>query len=269
MIVIFPHQQGVFNGGRGKAKGSNRGHWRTSQFSGRTSLPVSLLRIVWWKWQIERQRQWHRHNWQKTSQHSGRTPLLVSHLETIQWRWQRQRQSHTQRQASPVGELHYQWVFCKLSIDNYIQWQRQWHRQNWPREAAQWENSTTSESENFPFFHWPFFCFSGQPSWQGSPLKCNCAKRRSLAQLSPYRSSLKKRCFPQWHHLVTNSNSRGGGYSIFLNETILGSLVTLENSGGSGYCQRLQDRVSQLLLQWRRRSVLEGEHTSSFVYSSN
>ena len=31
------------------------------------------------------------------------------------------------------------------------------------------------------------------------------------------------------------------------------------NSGGSGHCQRLQDRASQLFLQWRRGSMLEGE----------
>ena len=121
--------------------------------------------------------------------------------------------------------------------------------------------TTTSESENLTFtlFCIDILCFTGQPSWQGSPLKCNCAKRRSLAQLSPYRSFLKKRYLPQWIHLVTNSNLRGGGYSTFLNETILGSLVTHKNLGGSGYRQWLQDRVSQLLLQRRRGSVLEGE----------
>ena len=45
-------------------------------------------------------------------------------------------------QASTVGELHYQWVFLKLSIDNDKDKDNATHKD----KPARWENFTTSES---------------------------------------------------------------------------------------------------------------------------
>ena len=103
-ILKYLPQQGVFNGGGGEAKGSNRGYWRPSQLCGRTPLPVSILRLTKKR---QRHKKLHRQNWQKASHFCGRTPLSVSLVPFVAVPATATSKTKI-KLTKPVGELPYQ-----------------------------------------------------------------------------------------------------------------------------------------------------------------
>ena len=147
-------------------------------------------------------------------------------------------------EASSVGELHYQWDISPTPSSI------------WDILQRQTQQKTSSGPLNF---------------LTSDHLSCtlDSAKSRAL-EMTKTRPNIRFSVFqanhPDRSHPWDATLPRGDLRPSCLDTEVLWRkgldpnqyLVIHKKSGGGGHCQRLQNRTSQLLLQWGRSSMLEG-----------